>query len=270
MSSLDASRIKQHLSEQTSAKLDLLESFPSIDSTNTYLLAGVAPEPGRFRVAIAGEQTQGRGRNNRQWVSRPGAGLYLSLAYTFSAMPANLPGLTLALGAGIVKTLRSLGVGGVRLKWPNDIVAQDGKLGGILAEVHSGVASGVTVVAGIGLNLDLPDGPDAALAAGWAHAPVDMKIVATEPPAPDALAGSIVESLFTTHVGFEREGFGYFIADWRKYDWLLGRPVTVDTPGRQISGTAAGVDHDGALLVEHNGNRTRIVSGSIVHAGALP
>jgi BirA family biotin operon repressor/biotin-[acetyl-CoA-carboxylase] ligase len=266
MSSLEASRIHQRLSERTGAKLDLLESFASVDSTNTYLMSEPAPEPGRFRVAIAGEQTKGRGRHNREWVSKPGAGLYLSFAYTFSSLPAHLPGLTLALGVGIIDSLVLLGIHGVSLKWPNDIVAQDGKLGGILTEVQSNSAVGAAVIAGIGLNIDLPD--DIDVDAGWAHRPVDMNSVMDNPPAIDELAAGIIESMFQTYVGFEQEGFGSFVDDWRKHDWLLGRSVTVDTPERQISGTAAGVDHDGALLVERNGSQTRILSGSIVLAGA--
>lgn len=266
MSSPEASRIHQRLSERTSAKLDCLESFASIDSTNTYLMSQPAPKPGRFRVAIAEEQTNGRGRHNRAWISKPGAGLYLSFAYTFSSLPAQISGLTLALGVGIIDALVLLGIGKISLKWPNDIVAQDGKLGGILTEVQSNSAVGAAVVAGIGLNLQLPD--DLDVAEGWAHRPVDMNSVTENPPAIDELAAGIIESMFQTYVGFEQEGFGSFVDNWRKHDWLLGRPVTVDTPERQISGTAAGIDHDGALLVERNGSRTRIMSGSIVLAGA--
>ena len=113
-------------------------------------------------------------------------------------------------------------------------------------------------------NLEL----DFGKAAGWAHRAVDMKSLTDEPPAMGKLAGSIIESMFTTYVGFEADGFESFVDAWRKHDWLLGRVVTVDTPERQISGTAAGIDHDGALLIDASGSRTRVVSGSIVHAGA--
>lgn len=270
MSRIEVSRIREHLSERTSARLHVLEAFASIDSTNTYLMSQAAPPPGRFRVAVAGEQTKGRGRHNREWVSKQGAGLYLSFGYTFSSLPAHLPGLTLALGVGVVDALTSLGVDGVSLKWPNDIVARDGKLGGILTEIQSSSRAGAAVIAGIGLNLDLPDDLDIGQRAGWAHRPVDMKTLTRQPPATDELAGVIVESMYATHVGFEKNGFESFVDDWREHDWLLGRSVTVDTPERQISGTAAGVDHDGALLVETGGNRMRVVSGSVVLAGMQP
>ena len=267
MSSLEATHIQSHLSEETSARLDDLELFASIDSTNSYLMSCAAPEAGRFRVAIAGEQTRGRGRRDRQWVSPPGSGLYLSVAYSFASMPNHLPGLTLALGVGVVEAMATLGVDGVSLKWPNDVVARDGKLGGILTEVQSKSSSHAVVVSGLGLNLDLPDDLDLAGESGWAHRPVALIAITDKPPTTDLLAGRIIESILQTCLAFERGGFELFSDRWRNLDWLLGREITVDTPDRQISGTAQGVDDDGALLVESNGGQMRIVSGSIVLAG---
>ena len=268
MSSLDASRIHEYLSERTSARLDDLESFTSIDSTNSYLLLMAAPAPGRCRVAIAGEQTQGRGRHNRQWVSPPGSGLYLSIAYSFASMPGHLPGLTLALGVGVVEALARLEVSGASLKWPNDIVARDGKLGGILTEVQLGASDRAAVVSGIGLNLDLPEALDLGEASDWAHRPVDLKAITDEPPLREHLAGGIIEAIVETCIAYESDGFEPFSERWRKYDWLLGREITVDTPARQITGMAQGVDDDGALLVASGQGQMRIMSGSIVLSGA--
>ena len=101
------------------------------------------PPPGGrpFRVAIADQQTAGRGRHYRRWVSPPGAGLYMSFAYSFEDPPENLPSLTLAIGVGVIAALQEFNIEGVSLKWPNDIVALDGKLGGILTEFQSGTTS---------------------------------------------------------------------------------------------------------------------------------
>jgi len=164
MSRLDVTEVQRPLTELANSRLDKLEAFSSIASTNTYLLAQPAPAVGRYRVAIADHQTSGRGRHNRRWLSAPGSGLCLSLSYTFAKTPEQLPGLTLAIGVGVVGALQHLEVDGVSLKWPNDIVALDGKLGGILTEVQSGFSDGATVVTGIGLNVCIRD--RAALAAG--------------------------------------------------------------------------------------------------------
>lgn len=267
MGSLEAAQVQQPLTELTNAKLDALEAFSSIASTNTYLMSQPSPAPGRFRVAIADHQTSGRGRHARRWLSPPGSGLYLSLSYTFGALPENLPGLTLALGVGVIDALTRLDIEGASLKWPNDIVALDGKLGGILTEVQSGAGDGVTVVTGIGMNMYMSEQIDLGAESDWAHRAVDLNTIVSEPPSRGLLAGTIIESLYATLVRFEALGFGNFASDWEQYDWLRGREITVDMPNRQVTGIAAGVDVDGALLVDGKAGQVRIISGSIVMAG---
>ena len=267
MSNLDGAAVRRALTEPTKAKLDILETFTSIASTNTHLLAQRAPGPGRFRVAIADHQTSGRGRHYRRWASPPDSGLYLSLAYSFAATPAQLPALTLALGVAVAAALASLGIDGVALKWPNDVVANDGKLGGILTEAQSGAGAGVTVVTGVGLNLDLQDRTDVGVDSGWSQRPVDLRSIAAELPKREVLAAAVVEHLFDACVRFETTGFGDFIGEWQHLDWLRGREVTVEMSARRLTGVAAGVDADGALLVDEGGEIVRVVSGSIVSVG---
>ena len=177
MSALDAAVLRRALAEASLASLEDLEVFASIPSTNTHLLAKSPPAAGRLHVALADHQTAGRGRRARQWLSPPGAGLCLSVAYTFAEPPGQLPCLTLAIGVGIVHALETLGVGGIGLKWPNDIVVRESKLGGMLAESHGVSTSGAAVVVGIGINLDLPPVILESLDSDWAHAPIDLKSI---------------------------------------------------------------------------------------------
>ena len=267
MSKPDATSIRRSLSAEASAKLDELDLFGSIASTNTFLLSQSPPEPGRFRVAIADHQSSGRGRHFRRWVSPPGAGLCLSLAYTFDEPPEQLPGLTLAIGVGIISALQELGVTGISLKWPNDIVADDGKLGGILTEVQSRNNDHVTVVTGIGLNIELPAGASAGIESDWARPPVGMSEIVDELPARERIAAAVISALHGVMQKFGAHGMGAFAEDWSTHDWLKGREVTVDLPDQQITGIAAGVDSDGALLIDTGKEKVRVVSGSIVMAG---
>lgn len=152
---LDSDVIRRSLDEATARRLEILEVFSEIDSTNTYLMQQPGPFPGQVRVAVTDNQTAGRGRHGRTWQSPAGSGLCLSMAYSFASSPADFPALTLAIGLGAISALQSLGVGGVQLKWPNDLIVMNGKLGGILTEAQTQSAGAVTVVTGIGLNVDL-------------------------------------------------------------------------------------------------------------------
>jgi BirA family biotin operon repressor/biotin-[acetyl-CoA-carboxylase] ligase len=270
MSTLDATQVRGLLSAGTAAALDRIEFFESIPSTNTYLLEQAPPRAGRCKVVIADYQSAGRGRHFRRWVSPPGAGLCLSFAYTFDQTPKQMPSLTLAIGVSATAALRNLGAHGVGLKWPNDIVALDGKMGGILTEVQARGDAEVTVVAGIGLNLDLPPGVADGIESDWARRPVDLKSVVDTVPTLEVILAALIDSLFAAMQKFATLGFPGFAADWAESDWLRDREVTVDLPDRQITGIAIGVDVDGALLIDRGKERSRVVSGSIVMVGPRP
>src|SRR3546814_8669630 len=123
---------------------------PVIDSTNTQLLvADGADDP---QALLAEMQTAGRGRRGRSWISPFGANLYLSIAWSWPAWPPELSALSLAIGVACAKVIENHGVADVRLKWPNDLLVDDRKLGGILIE-HRGEAGGACrVVVGIELG----------------------------------------------------------------------------------------------------------------------
>jgi BirA family transcriptional regulator, biotin operon repressor / biotin---[acetyl-CoA-carboxylase] ligase len=267
MSKLDVAGVQRPLTDLAKANLERLDVFSSIASTNTYLMTQPPPSAGRYRVAIADHQTSGRGRHNRHWISAPGSGVYLSIAYTFPSLAEQLDGLTLAIGVGVIAALQRLDIGGLTLKWPNDIVALDGKLGGILTEIQSGKAADVTVVTGVGLNLNFEQNFDFGTESGWAHRAVDLKSIKPDLPDRELIAGTLVDDLFLTFKRFEGSGLAGFMDDWREHDWLQGREITVDLPGKQVTGIAAGIGDDGTLLVETKGGQVRVLSGSIIMAG---
>jgi BirA family biotin operon repressor/biotin-[acetyl-CoA-carboxylase] ligase len=267
MSSIDATAIHDSLDPGVAARMDQLEVFAEIDSTNTYLLEQDAPAAGKHRVAIADHQTAGRGRHDREWVSAPGSSLCLSLAYTFPSRPDNLPGLTLAIGVAALNALRNAGVDDVYLKWPNDLVAQDGKLGGMLAESQFRGAGGATVVAGIGINFDLPVRLVRDYASRWAQRAVDLGKLVAKPPSRETVSAALIDQLVESLLLFETRGFSPFVDAWRQYDWLRGREITVEQADGPVSGTAHGIDNDGALLLRDGNSVSRVISGSIVLNG---
>jgi BirA family biotin operon repressor/biotin-[acetyl-CoA-carboxylase] ligase len=268
MNSIDATAIHDSLDPGVAARMEQLEVFAEIGSTNTYLLEQPAPAAGKHRVAIADHQTSGRGRQDREWISAPGSSLCLSLAYTFASRPDNLPGLTLAIGVAAIDALRHSGIDDVQLKWPNDLVALDGKLGGMLAESQFRGDTGAIVVAGIGINFELPVRLVQDNASRWAQRAVDLNTLARRAPSREAISGALIDSLVESLTVFEAEGFSAFAPSWREHDWLRGRHVTVEQTGGNISGTASGIDDDGALLLLDGGSVSRVISGSIILNGA--
>ena len=264
MSMIDAVAVRDALGHDALDRMADLEAFAAIESTNTYLMQQDGPEPGMLRVALTANQTAGRGRHGKTWQSPPGSGLALSTAYTFAPEPANLPALTLVIGMAAIDALEELGVGGVQLKWPNDLIARDAKLGGILTEAQSRDSSAVTIVTGVGINLDL--GPDFKLEASDEPAlPVtDLEsLVPTRPPA-EAIAAALINRFNDAFARFASAGFSDFTTGWDDRDWLLGRPVVVETAGARIAGVGAGIAEDGALLLESNGAMERVTSGTVL------
>lgn len=263
MTTLDETALRALLDACMISDVERLEVFREIDSTNSFLRDSTAPARGTFRVAVADHQTAGRGRNGNRWLSAPGQSLCLSLAHTFQRTPGNIPPLTLALGIGAADVLESCGVDGVKLKWPNDLMAGDGKLGGILAEAQYPRRGEAVVVAGLGLNVNLRD--ELADATNSAYAsPVDLHGLLEEPPSRETLAVAMILGWRRIFREYETEGFEAFQERYARLDWLKGKSVVVATAEARVEGLAAGVSGAGALLIETRKGTVAVVSGSIL------
>ena len=268
MATPNPNAIREFLSDDVLDLVVLLEVFAEIDSTNSYLMQKTGPVPGRACIAATTNQTAGRGRRGRVWRSPRDSGVAVSVAYTYRSQPSNLSALTLAIGLSAISALEDLGVSGLQLKWPNDLVVNDNKLGGILTEAQQQANGSVTVVTGIGINMVLPTAMSAGDGSEWATGIVDLASVMDEIPTSDSVIGTLIEHLLKTFVEFEVSGFGPYEQRWQSRDWLLGRDIVVDSGGERIRGTGAGVANDGSLLVATSDMGTRLVlSGSIVKAG---
>jgi BirA family biotin operon repressor/biotin-[acetyl-CoA-carboxylase] ligase len=262
MTALDPDRLSAGLSPLTRERLTELEVFDSIDSTNTYLGSVSAPPAGRLRVAIADSQTAGRGRLNREWVSPAGQGLYQSVAYTLTGMRDDLSALTLALGVGVLEALARCGFDAVELKWPNDLVAQDGKLGGLLTETR--LTNGTLVLtAGVGINIAMDAATRDLAQSGWAQRGVALEDFGG--PAPDRtnLAIAVTDAMTSVFLDYEASGFAGFVERWRRVDWLSGRAIRIESPAGTEQGIADGVDEGGALLLRTASGIRAVTAGTV-------
>lgn len=226
------------------------------DSTNAVLLARAEAGAPSGSVVVADTQTAGRGRRGRAWLSAPGDSLTFSLLWRFA--PGTAPaGLSLAVGLAVAQGIIKLGAGGaaaVRLKWPNDLLLDGRKLGGILVELLPGVPHAAVI--GIGLNLRLPAAmPDELRQAS--------AVLASDVEAHRLLATLLVE-LRDVLERFAVYGFAGLRVAWRALHAHEDAPVRLLSdfaPPRD--GICRGVAEDGALLFESGGWVERILSGEV-------
>jgi BirA family biotin operon repressor/biotin-[acetyl-CoA-carboxylase] ligase len=260
---LDADALRASLSVKTLGRLASLDVFTELGSTNRHLLRE-PPPAGMLDVCVAEFQTDGRGRRGRRWSTPLGAGICLSVGWQFAEMPAELPALTLAVGVVVRRVLERVAGLTISLKWPNDLVFDERKLGGILLELSVEAQGGSHVVAGVGLNVELPREllPDLC---DWPRGAIDLKsALGREAPPRRKLVAALVDDLCTLFAGYAATGFAAYRGEWQSGDYLRGRAVRLDEAGGAVTGTALGIDGDGALLIETAaGARRRIVAGDV-------
>ena len=258
---LDAARIRDSLPQASAACLRNLEVHEELESTSDRLLAVGDLPPGRFDACLAEFQSAGRGRRGRRWVAPFASGLCLSVNWSYHDAPATHGALSLAAGVAVLRALRQLGFTDLALKWPNDIVHRDGKLGGILIDLRGEAAGPAYFVVGVGINIQLPPETRDAFRAEGVQA-IDLASLGAL-PGRNQTASSLINELALALIEFGARGMTAFAEEWRHADALAGRPVRVIQDGQSVEGLARGVDTDGALLVDVDGARRRVLSGEV-------
>ncbi|HVY80666.1 MAG TPA: biotin--[acetyl-CoA-carboxylase] ligase [Steroidobacteraceae bacterium] len=259
---LVATRIRDQLSRTVRERIERLDVAWSLASTNTELVSRPNPPLGRTEVLLAEFQTAGRGRRGRAWFAPPGGAVCLSLSWTFPDMPRDAGALGLAIGVCVLRALEPFGVPDVRLKWPNDVLVADRKLGGILIELRAESDGPACAVVGIGLNVAL--GADLLQKIAALGLPAtDLVSVTREAGSRNALTASLIESCVRGLLEFEQEGLRPFIDEWRHADALRGRPVTVQAGEETARGLARSIDLAGALLIETPHGLKKFFSGEV-------
>ena len=260
---LDAEGVRSLLQTATREALREAECAGELDSTNSLLLARGAPPPARFDFITAEHQSAGRGRRGRSWLAPPGGAICLSWSWSFDALAAGMGALSLAIGVAARRALLSQGIEGVRLKWPNDLVTAEGKLGGILIEMRTESGGPVQVVIGMGLNVALGARLHAELAAAGVAATDLSALTAGKPPSRNALVAALLDEGVAAVREFARQGFAPFRDEFHLADALHELPVSLHGSGPVDSGIARGVDAEGALLVEQQGRIHRVIAGEV-------
>jgi len=237
-----------------------VDALDACDSTSSELLRRAERGAPAGTVVVADQQSAGRGRRGRHWLSASEASLTFSLLWRFNGSPAQLSGLSLAVGVGLAHAMERLGARGVCLKWPNDVLLQSGedfaKLAGILIELSSD-RRGTQAVIGIGINLQRPAGELPQPAAGLNQAFAVL-------PERHELLAAILCALAEVFETFASDGFFGLKADWQARHAWQDMPVQLlADEARPLFGRCLGADNDGALLLETESGMQRIFSGDV-------
>ncbi|UYK96504.1 bifunctional biotin--[acetyl-CoA-carboxylase] ligase/biotin operon repressor BirA [Pantoea stewartii] len=231
--------------------------IPVIDSTNQYLLERMDSLPSGA-VCVAEYQQAGRGRRGRHWFSPFGANLYMSMYWRLEQGPAAAMGLSLVIGIVMAETLQSLGAEDVRVKWPNDIYLHDRKLAGILVELTGKTGDAAQIVMGAGINLAMRNADAAQINQGW----INLQEAGVTLDRND-LAATLINRLREALPVFEQEGLAPFVARWAGLDNFINRPVRLLMGEREVHGIARGIDNQGGLLLEQEGEIKSWMGGEI-------
>jgi BirA family biotin operon repressor/biotin-[acetyl-CoA-carboxylase] ligase len=255
---LDAPTVRQALGGAAAALM--LELLDSASSSNVLLLQRATQGAPSGTVLAVEWQTAGRGRLGRTWHAALGDSLTFSLLWRFNCGLAGLAGLSLAVGVALMRALQQLGFAGVGLKWPNDVLSEQGKLAGILIEAQGDMMGPSAVVIGIGLNVRLPEiSPETVMQAMGSLAQLSDKVVDR-----NLIFAQILLELTRVLNEFASHGFESLREEWERHHHWQNQPVNLLLPdGHNETGIMLGVTKDGALrLATEHGER-------IFHSGEI-
>ncbi len=259
---LDAALIKQQQQQQAPVWVQSVT-----DSTNSQLMQklkdGVTPEKGAVLVAEA--QTAGRGRRGKQWFSPFGCNLYFSMYWQLEQGIQAAMGLSLVVGLAVAKVLQQQWQLPVRLKWPNDLYIEHKKLGGILVELAGQTHAQCDVVIGLGLNIRMPDHTDKVVDQPWA----DLTSALGQPIDRNLLVALLQHQLVLELQQFSQQGFAGYVQEFNQLDQFASEQVTLSSGSQTITGLCAGVDAQGGLVLDINGQKQSFYGGELSLRKAL-
>jgi len=238
--------------------------FDTIDSTNTEAANQARKGADEGLCVVAREQTAGRGRQGRSWISEKDSGLYFSIVLRPKLETRYISLITLAAGIAVYDTLKEFGID-PDIKWVNDVLVREKKISGILAETVE-TTKGIAVIVGIGINLTSRSFPDELAQIATS---IESETTMMRSLGPRAIDPMNVETRLTSFLSFWYEilcgsdGPNEIVRNWQqRSSYFTDKSVRVTLPDRTIEGTTDGLEQNGAL-------RIRLADGSvtIVQAG---
>lgn len=235
--------------------------FDSIDSTNSYAKrAADTFNPKALTLITASEQTAGRGRFRREWISPKDMNLYASFIFFLKTLRDDLGNIPQVLALSAVETLKPY-VDNIKIKWPNDLVVKEEKLGGILCELTQS-QHGWAMIAGIGMNINMPD----SLLKKIDRPATSLLKENRQEYSIDTLSKALAEKFLSDLTLFLLQGFEPFLESFTNA--LVHKKngkLKFNNFKEQIEGKFEGINEDGSLsLLLEDGSVLRCTTGELV------
>lgn len=243
---LDVEQIKAELEPAVLSQIKDVELELSMPSTNQQAVQQSQTCDCHGSLYLAEQQTAGRGRRGRQWVSPFGRNLYFSLVWRFENGAAALEGLSLLVGLSLLKGIQRMGIAGVQLKWPNDLLWKDRKLAGILLEMTGDASGDCQVVIGVGVNVEMPLEHSVAIDQPW----IDLQSLAGVKLSRNKLLAALLAELVPALNRFAKDGFSPLVDQWHEHHAYQDQMINLNIGQNALEGVCRGVDASGALLLE--------------------
>jgi BirA family transcriptional regulator, biotin operon repressor / biotin---[acetyl-CoA-carboxylase] ligase len=246
---LNWSGICSQLDEEKQSRIKRSTVVDCISSTNDWAMVQFKQNKVPA-VCFAEQQTKGRGRNGREWVSPKGQNIYMSLAWPFGLKVADLHGLSLAVGVAIVRLLNHYQIK-AQLKWPNDVLVDGRKIAGVLLESRIRENKSISVVIGVGLNVSMRNDQAGQINQRWTSMQAEIKLAKTS--GRNQIAAALLSRLINVCEEYAKHGFSIYKDEWQSYDICKKARLKVTTADGIVYGKGLGVDDGGALRVQVDG-----------------
>ena len=263
---LDAQKILEGMDSAAQALMGPLRIENVLESTNSTLMQMATGGAPNATAVLAEFQTQGRGRIGRNWLSPLAGGICLSLLWRFQD-PRQVAGLSLAVGVALVRALKSIGADHIALKWPNDLLWQGAKLGGILIEIAGEAHGSCAVVIGVGLNIDLPEVMETHID----QSVTDLRrVLGGKTGLRNATVSGFLSHLLKLLETYAEEGLPAYLPEWRAIHGDCGKPAVVLVGDQSVTGKVVDVSPEGFLIFEEDGGIQRIFASGEVRLRVKP
>jgi len=256
---LNREAIQANLRKLVAGDIPDILVIDEIDSTSSYLLERMVKGESACQVCLTEHQTGGRGRRGREWLSNPYQNITMSISWRFEAGPSRLSGLSIAAGVAIVRALKSIGLEGIELKWPNDVLHGGRKLAGVLVDLRGEVDGPTHIVVGVGLNVRLNEEAAETIEQAW----TDLVSVSGQPMDRNDIAARLILELHKVLAAYGAQGLSPYLQEWKQWHAFENKKVRILHNESEILGTVCGLDESGALLLDTHSEVIKIHSGEV-------